>query len=393
MNHRQIALAFPITLGHHQEIIQGIVEWARKHDQWTLIIAPETADMSVLDLKGWRGHGVITDILTPPEARAARNLGIPLVNLSGEPAGAGLPRVVNDQQAMGRLAAEHLLRCGIRRFGYYGLKNAWYARQRGQGFSERLSQAGHSCAVLEADSMFDKKGHWHRWLEDLRRWLKRLQPPFGVLAAHDNRARMVVDACHHLGLAVPHDVAVVGVDNDRLACEVSRPTLSSIARNGWEIGYRAAQLLERLLGGRRLKEQDVIVAPAGVIARESTDMVAVDDPDLSLAVRLIRARLAQPFTVEELLRDLSVSRRWLEYRFQERFGHSPRQYIAEARVERAKQLLTEARPPSLEAIANACGFTAVRSLRLTFRRFTGMTPREYRRSRQAGKPTNLRVPE
>ena len=186
---------------------------------------------------------------------------------------------------------------------------------------------------------FGKRRNWHHWLEGLRQWLKTMKPPFGVMAAHDIRARMVVDACHQLGLFVPHDVAVIGVDNDRLACEVSRPTLTSVARNGRQIGYRAAQLLDRLLSGRRPPKADVIVPVAGVVARESTDIVPVDDPNLSRAVRFIRGHLDQPFSVEDLLRHVSVSRRWLEYRFRERFGHSPHEYICEARIERAKQLV------------------------------------------------------
>ena len=125
---RQIALAFPITAGFHQEIIQGIVEFAQQRGSWTFLTAPETYDMSVLGLKGWPGDGVIADIFTREEARAARELGIPVVNLSGALADVRLPRVMNDQHAIGRLAAEHLLRCEIRRFAYYGVKGVWYAR-------------------------------------------------------------------------------------------------------------------------------------------------------------------------------------------------------------------------------------------------------------------------
>jgi LacI family transcriptional regulator len=227
--------------------------------------------------------------------------------------------------------------------------------------------------------------HWH---SDIRRWLKTLKFPLGLMAAHDNRARMVIDTCRQLGLVVPHDVAVIGVDNDRLVCEMSQPTLSSVAPNAREIGYRAAELLERMISGKCPPAGDVLVPPVGVVARESTDIVAVDDPDLNLAVRFIRQHIAEPFAVADMLREMSVSRRWIEYRFQERFGRSPHEYVCEARVERARQMLIEADNLPLHQIADACGFNSARGFRLVFCRLTGMTPSQYRRAARAGRRTS-----
>jgi LacI family transcriptional regulator len=385
MARRQVALAFPVAAAHHPEIIQGIVEFAKEHGSWTFLTAPETYDLSVLSLKGWPGDGVIADIFTREEARAACQLGMPVVNLSGALATTSLPRVMNDQRAIGRLAAEHLLRCEIQRFAYYGVDGVWYSRQRGQGFRERLAEAGHTCESLDGAKAFSGKRDWHHWHDNIRQWLKTLKPPLGLMAAHDNRARMLVDACRQLGLVVPHDVAVIGVNNDRFVCEMSQPALSSVAPNAWEIGRRAAQLLERMMSGKRSPAGDVLVPPIGVVARESTDIVAVDDPDLNPAVRFIRQHIGEPFTVADMLRELAVSRRWIEYRFQERFGRSPHEYVCEARVERARQMLMEADGPPLETIAAACGFNSARSFRLVFHRLTGTTPSQYRRARRASR--------
>ncbi len=133
MARRQIALAFPVAAGYHHDIVQGIVQFAQEHGSWTFLTAPETYDMSVLGLKGWPGDGVIADIFTRQQARAARRLGIPVVNLSGALADAQLPCVTNDQRATGRLAAEHLLACEIRQFAYYGVEGVWYSRQAPRG--------------------------------------------------------------------------------------------------------------------------------------------------------------------------------------------------------------------------------------------------------------------
>jgi LacI family transcriptional regulator len=366
-------------MGEHQEFMQGILEYSQKHGPWTFLCGSETLTLSVLALKGWPGDGVIADVFTRREARAAARLGIPVVNLSGTLADAGLPRVTSDHQAIGRMAAEHLLSCGFRQFAYYGPMDIWFSTERGRGFAERIAQEGYPCATLLTYGISDSAKTWHFWQEELRRWLRPLTLPLAVMAASDLRARMVIDTCRQIGLHVPHDVAVAGVDNDAITCEASQPTLTSVARNGREIGYQAAQLLDRLMSGRKPGNREIVVAPVGIVARQSTDVVAVDDPELSLAVRFIHDHLDRSFRLADLLREVPVSRRWLEYRFRERFGLAPHEYICEARVELAKRMLLDAPRLRVEDIADACGFSGARNLRLVFRRQTGMTPAGYRR--------------
>lgn len=380
---REIALAFPVTAGVHQEVVHGIMNYAQKRDSWTFFCGSETLAMSVLSLKGWPGHGVIANVVTLQEARAAARLGIPVVNLSGALDNTRLPRVMNDHQAIGRLAAEHLLDREFRRFGYYGLKHAWYSRQRGLGFCDRVRREGYPCSVLETLGVTETTGTWRRWREELRRWLAQLQTPFAVMAAHDLMARMITDTCRHMGLHVPHDVAVVGVGNDPLICESSRPTLSSVARRGQEIGYRAAELLDRLMSGRQPSQRNIIVAPAGVVGRQSSDVVAVDEPDLSRAIQFMRENMAHRFTIDDVAREAAVSRRWLEYRFQQRFGRSPYEYLRAIRVSSAQQLLLASPDMPSQQLAKACGFSDARGLRSALLRLAKITLREQRRKQAA----------
>jgi LacI family transcriptional regulator len=389
---RQIALAFPITQGHHADRARGILDYARQHGDWTFVGGPENVALSMQRLRGWPGDGVIADLVTRREANAAGELGLPVVNVSGALADAGFPRVTNDNAQLGRLAAEELLRCEIRRFAYYGLKGVWYSQERCRGFAERIAEDGHACTVLRTASTLESRATWYGWLEELQQWLKRVQPPLGLMAVNDHRARMAVHACRQVGLHVPHDVAIVGVDNDQVACEASQPTLSSVACAGWEIGFRSAELLDQLMSRKRPPQGDVLVPASGVVPRQSTDMVAVDDPKLGAAVRFIRERLAEPFNVDDVLRHIDASRRWLEYRFRERFGHSPHEYICAARVERAKQLLTRTPKLRLSHVAEACGFTDTRNLRLVFRRSTGVTPAEFQRA-ETRVPSVASVPD
>lgn len=383
IKHRQIALAFPITVGVYQETVEGILDYSRKRGSWTILCGAETLSMSLSSLKDWAGDGVIATLVSERERRMAQRLGAPVVNLSGALAESGTPRVMNDHEAIGRLAAEHLLECGFCRFAYYGPKQAWHSRERCRGFSARVASEGGSCAVLHAVGLSEKQGTWHRWRRDLEVWLGSLERPFAVMAENDVLARLVAETCRQMGLHVPCDVAVIGVGNNRLLCESSQPTLSSVARNCWEIGWRAAQWLDRLMSGKQPPEEDVLIAPAGVVARQSTDVVAVEDPDLSQAVRYLHDHLDGTFQIRDMVRDLTVSRRWLEYRFRERFHRSPHEYLCQLRVEQAKQLLLEAEPAPVKELARQCGFRRPRTLQRVFQRLTGMTPAQYVRRENA----------
>ena len=385
---RQIALAFPITVGYEEEIVLGIEDYVAQRAEeaaWSLVGGLQGVLGSLRDLKGWRGHAVLAEIRSPEEARFAGALRIPVVDLAGAVPGTGLPTVITDQRMMGRLAAEHLMQCGLRRFAFYGLKDVRYSAERKRGFADRLARDGYQAAVLETTGRRSRPRGWQHWLEELCRFLTTIPPPFGLMAVDDAWARMVTDACRSLGLHVPYHVAVVGVDNNRLACEGARPTITSVGQNARAIGHRAAALLDRLMSGRKPPHDEILVPPTGVIARESTDVAAAGDPELIEVMRFIREHLGEPFSIEQMLRAVPASRRWLEYRFRERFGRSPHAYISERRVERAKGLLLAPQPPPLQEIAGACGFLTVRTLADAFRRATGMTLEEFRAAHRAGK--------
>ncbi|MGA2255456.1 MAG: DNA-binding transcriptional regulator [Thermoguttaceae bacterium] len=381
---RKIALAFPVIAGYEEEVVVGVEEFARRHGSWAIFGGPTRSYLSLKQLRGWAGDGVITMLNSQDEVSAGRDLRLPIVNVSGALAEPGFPTVVSDQRAIGRMAAKELLGCEVQTFAFYGFKDAWFSRQRGEGFVEGLAKNGRRCSLLETCYAHGRKANWRYWLDDLHRWLKTIEPPFGLMAVDDVRARVVADACRQLKIRVPHDAALIGVDNIRIACELSPPTLSSVAQNAREVGYRAAAALDRLMSRRKPPAQKAFVAPSGVVRRESSDRMAVDDPDLSEAVRYIREHISLPFSMESLLRDLAFSRRWLEYRFHRRYGCSPYAFISEARLTKAKQLLVATKEFRFSEIAEACGLMGTRALCRLFQRTTGMTPTEYRQAHRPG---------
>ena len=306
-----------------------------------------------------------------------RQTGLPVVNFSGSLRGAGLPRVMVDQQAIGRQAAEHLLDCGFRRFAYHGLERVWSSELRKKAFVEHVLRRGGECSVLEVPSSIGRRRSWHDWQEPLQQWLRTLKPPVGLMAVHDRRATMVLDTCGRLGLRVPDDVAVIGADNDEVSCEICHPPLSSIARNDWRLGREVAALLDRLMSGKRPPAADVLVPPEGVVRRRSTDVVAIEDPHVALVARFIHENLSQPFGMESLAPLVPISRRWLAHQFKECLGITPHEFICRARVERAKELLTRPKKLPLKQISSACGLSEPRRFRVVFQRLTGTTPAEY----------------
>ena len=375
----RIALAFPMGLAFVERLMHGILDYAKERGGWSFTRLPELLSPSIDWLQHWPGDGAFILVTNPEDAAMAHLLSIPVVNLAGHLEASGLPTVTVDHHAIGILAAEHLLARRFQRFGYYGICGKWYSLQRRLGFSETVGRAGGSCKVLEVRDLSLRPGKWVDQQEELARWLKTLVPPVGVMASTDLRAGMVLDACQRLGLRVPEDIAVIGVDNDPVACEFCHPPLSSVSRNDREVGYQAARFLDGLIHGKVSKAESLLIPPDSVVQRKSSEVMAVEDPEVAAVVEAIRSRLHQPFGVEGILGNVSISRRRLEQRFRESLGRTPAVFLNEQRVERAKKLLAGKDRIALTTIAAACGFTELRRFRQVFQRVTGQSPADFRK--------------
>lgn len=381
---RRIALAFPNTMVIAGNMMNGILAYARARAGWVFTRMPEQIHPSTAWLRRWRGEGAIAALATEDEARMARRLPFPVVNLVGYLDDSALPTVSLDNREIGRLQAEHLLERCFRRLVYYGVSDLWYSRERLAGFEAAARANGVRVESWLVPSGIRMRDRWTNQQTALAQRLKRLKPPFAVAASTDLRASMVLEACARSGFRVPEDVAVIGMDNDPTVAPFSSPPLSSIARNDRELGYQAARLLDALMSGRDPKTRRILIAPEGVVARRSTETLAVDAPELTRLICEIREHLAQPFGVEFLLSRSRLSRRQLERLFQDSLGCSPYALINRLRVERADHLLTTRPDDSLTEIAAACGFPDLRRFRLTFQRLNGFPPAAFRRQALGG---------
>jgi LacI family transcriptional regulator len=377
---REVALAFPIAPAHLFAVTRGVTDYASRHARWLLSTHGESANLPIQSLRGWRGDGIIAILATPDDARVARQFqkrGIPVVTFSATLSRPGVPRVRTDGLSIGRMAAEHLVSRGYPHFGIYGLQGVAYSSDRGQAFMERLQQAGRPCSMLQSPKTFSAAQPWDNEIRALSRWLKRLPKPVGIFAVNDYRAQLVTSACKRCGLRVPRDVGVIGADNNHVICEFSSPRLSSVDCNWQSVGFQAAELLDRLMSGQPPPAEDVLVPPAGVVQRMSSDFIVVTDPRLRETLDVVQAHLAEPFGVERLVAISGLPRRTLELAFARELGCSPYHFLCAQRVEKAKQMLAEA-SASLTEVARRCGFHDLRRFRLVFRRHEGISPAEYR---------------
>lgn len=377
---KHIALALPLDIVFVERLLPGILDFARDQGGWVFTRIPERLTSSFEWLRNWEGDGAFVLISNKTDVKVAQSLPIPIVNVGGYVKDARVPTVTLDQQMVGRLAAEHLLARRFHRFGYYGVRDLWYSEQRRIGFETALLAAGYKCSSIESTNLIRSPWDWRRVGGQLARWLRSLQPPVGIMASWDLRAQMLSEACTMIGLRVPEDVAIVGVDNDPIACEFCIPQLTSVSRNDREVGWQAANLLSQLLEGKRSLKIPILIPPDRVVARRSTDTLVIEDAEVARIVQQVRDHLNEVFGVERILRLSPLSRRQLEQRFRRSVGSSPYAFLNELRVERAKLLLAQSQKRALTTVASECGFSELRRFRMVFRRITKLSPAEYRRN-------------
>lgn len=319
---------------------------------------------------------IVTNIRAHPAGEAAIG-DEPIVVVSDRYDPRAYPMVIPDNVAVGEMAADYLIELGFRRFAMVGPLKLGVGRRRHEGFRRRVEPVGGVVAV-PPDAAEADRGIY----EAPAAWLKQLPAPCGVFCWNDETARNVIVEAREVGLAVPEDLAVVGVHDDDLICVSVRPSITSIALPLEQIGYEAATLLDRLMRGEPPPDRPVQFAPIEVVQRDSTRPTA-EDRDVARAIQIIRRRACEGLTVEEVCDDLdlAVSRRTLERRFVEALGRSPHEEIRRVQCQHARHLLVNTNLPQ-EEVALRCGFSSNPFFSNTFKRVTGQRPGEYRKQRR-----------
>ena len=377
--HQRIAILMGQEIGYCRDILRGIQSYTITKPGW--IFHDSVPDMRIIKaLKEWNPHGIIGHIDDEELANALGELGKPMVNTAKVLPDRQLPHVgVNDRMA-GGMAADYFIDKGFRHFGYYGSEWAVYSKEREEGFERRLKEEG-----FEVDSCYAYLKSWlpmegEEWKVRYSRileWLTSLPKPVAILASNDRPAKRLMRACRELGIDVPTQIAVLGIDNDEIECNLTTPPLSSIALPAQRVGYEAAKMLDRMMNHQRIKHSHVEIPPTGIVSRRSTDIVAVEDPQLAKAMQFIQHHAIEEITVDDVAKAACVSRRTLERSFKATFKRSVLNEIRRTRVMHARKLLVQTNFP-MPFIAEKTGFSNAARFCHVFRQFTGEPPTAFR---------------
>ena len=293
---------------------------------------------------------------------------------------ATISTVHSDNEAIGKLAADHLFKFGLRKFVFVGHLNWLHNKERLSGFQNELWKKGVDCEIINVQFNKSKKWAWPSELQQrpLADALKMLHKPVGIFAAHDEFAHDVIEKCKSLEIRIPYDAAVIGVNNNRLICETTNPPLSSIAQSAHKIGYRAGKLLHDLIQGNKPLTRLVRLPPEGLIARRSSDYSSIKDDQIASALNYIHLRCGHPITVVDVAEHVGVSRRTLDKRCIASLGYPMAEQIRRTRISKARQLLASTNI-QVTSIGFLCGYESPSGFVRSFRELTGMTPGEHRR--------------
>jgi LacI family transcriptional regulator len=379
----KIALLIETSRGFGRDFLLGIARYSRLHGPWSFHITPGDYKQVVPRMKQWGGTGIIARIADQRTAQAVIAANVPTIAIGltdeqmlPENPLSKFSEISSDPVEVSHLAAEHLLERRFTYFAYVGSDDRGWSKRREKAFRGYLADRGFEPHIYPTPKARQDR-NWEREQGLLARWIGKLPTPIGLFACDDDRGREVLEACKLAGVNVPEDVAVVGVDNDEVFCELADPPLSSIALNAETAGYRAAAMLDEMMHGRVRKRQQIVVEALGVITRRSTDIVAVEDSDVASALRFIRSQLGRNLSVDQVAEEVALSRRSLEKRFRETIGRTILEEIQLTRLERSKRLLLETTHP-ISKVAELAGFGSAGYFIQFFQKHVGKTPRRYR---------------
>lgn len=380
---RKVALSISMNeYAFGREKVKGIIDYYRKDFSWEIhrneLSQPFVAPQSLLN---WDGDGVIGEIYAPEDADVFSALSIPAVNTSSSRLVPDIPSVSVDNRAIGRLAAEHLIELKLDHFAYVGAIGLHHVRGRYEEFLSVIEKSGSHCSLIEYEPRLSDERCISEELiapDELLDRLRNLTLPVGIMAATDRVGFAVLEACRQIGLRCPEDVALIGVDNDEIFCNLAGCSMTSIEPNSRKVGYEAAAMLDQLMSGTDLENRHILIPPERIVFRGSTDMPRSESPEVAQALRFIRSHANEQIDVTSVLNAVPVSRRSLETKFKAETGHGIYYEIRRVHVELAKQLL-ESTDRSPSRISWESGFSTPERMEIVFRKQVGMSTAEYRK--------------
>lgn len=386
---RRVALLIESSRAYGRECLLGVARYTRTHGPWEILHLERDLDGRLpKQVHEWQPCGLLTRIDSPSFFKAVDALKLPAVDLRGAHRPTLGAIFDTDHVAVAKLAFDHFRDLGFRSYAYCGYPGVDFSDARKEAFTRFVHEHGFELNAYvpkrrpSGDEVHRRESMGELEAPGISDWVRKLPAPTAIFACNDIRGRQVLRACLDVGVRVPDEVAVVGVDDDEVICELSIPPLSSVEPDAERLGFEAAAALDRLLDGTEAPEETVLIPPRGLRVRLSSETSAIDDVTVSQAVQLIRDRGCEPLRMGDLVKAVGVSRSTLERRFRELLGRSPSAQIEYVRMRRAQTLLLET-DYKLSRVAKATGYQSAAQLVNAFKRSFGVTPGAYRSEHNA----------
>jgi LacI family transcriptional regulator len=378
---RSIAVLVDTATSWGRGIIRGVRNYNNRENNWSLYLQPWGNYDSFVLPKTWSGDGVIARVSHQETADRLLELGCPVVNVSWTTFGSGVfSRCIPSPRTISKLAIQHFSELGLSHLAYVGcmVSRPGQVDALGVAFAGMLAKQDIEVHIHPQQTETACQNYWDLQVQETIAWLKSLPKPCGILCWDAIHARRIADASVSAGFHLPMEIAVLAGDYDEVMCTIADPAISSVELPGEQVGYQAAESLNRMLNGEPAPREPILVDPISITVRLSTDAVAVEDPLISQAIRFIRDRATMGISVKDILRTIPLSRRALEQGMIKYLQRSPAEEIRRIRLQHAQTLLLHSHD-SMPEVAKACGFANADHLLRNFRREIGISPTDYRR--------------
>ena len=365
-----------------REFLRGIARYGRMHGPWHFYHKPKfylrsnSQAISVSQIKSFAPDGIIvSDVEQIDEIFA---LGIPTIIHTFKTNTYEQPMVMGDTEKVGAMAAEHLIGLGHNHFAFCGMGDYYWSRNRYESFRKEINKSGYDVIYHELNPRRIRAARQDELMR-LTRWLTGLPKPVGLMTCADDCSQNIVEACRAVGVKIPEQVSVIGVDNDDMICELSNPALSSVSMNFEGAGYQTARLIEQLINGSDVSSKAITVEPTHIEVRASSNINAIDDVDVAAAVQFINTHVNQFIQIADVLNHVTCCQRLLHEKFKQKLGRTIHQEIKRVRIEKISELLRDT-DLSITQIAMQLGYSSANHLSRYFKQEMEITPLAYRKN-------------
>lgn len=379
----RLILLTDFTESFSYNLLKGILAYSKSHGPWVICRMPPSYKQTygiegVLQwAKTWEADAIIGRFNNDDKVELFRENGIIAIAQDYKSRFTSIPNITGNYYKTGKMAAEFFISKGFQHFAFYGYQDTVWSQERHDGFYQCIEKYGFgkSFYSYQKQSLDDL---WFYEAMPLLNWLKSLPRSTALMACDDNQGNRIIEICQVNHIRVPEDIAILGVDNDEVICNLSIPSLSSINLNIVRGGFEAAQLIDQLLNDEQSTYRDVVIQPINIINRLSTDFYSTTDPHIHSALMYIHHNLANEITVSDIVKQVPLSRRLLEIRFKAVTQQSVYKYIFNLRMERFAQLLLVSDAPIAD-VAEQVGISDVKNLSRQFKALKHRSPTEYRK--------------